>query len=80
MMTPVFKALYAPVKVLGVPPRLIAIEGALSGITLFVFHNIPLLVVIAVVHITVAIIMKKEAEWKTIISFILKMNDSKDEI
>lgn len=79
-MTPVFKALYAPIKVLGVPPRLIAIEGALSGISLFVFHNFIMLIMIAVVHITVAIVMKKEAEWKTIISFILKMSDSKDEI
>lgn len=72
MNTKVFKALYTPHTVLGVPPRLIAIEGALGGITLFVFHNIVLLILIGAIHLTTALIMKKEAEWKSILSFLLK--------
>lgn len=72
MNTPVFKALYMPYKVLGVPPRLIAVEGALSGITLFVLHNLVLLAAIGALHIGVMIVMKKEAEWKSILTFLFK--------
>lgn len=74
--TPVYRALYNPVKVFGVPPRLLAAEGALLGISLFVLHNFIIVALILVTHLTATIIMHKESEWKTIISFLLLIPNS----
>ena len=72
--TPVYKALYKPFLILGVPPKLIALETAVGGILLFVIRNYLLCLIIALVHIIVAIICHKEKQAKILLSFWLRMS------
>lgn len=73
--TPIYNALYKKLYTFGVSGKLFAIELALSGIFAFVMHLYFLLVFVFLVHITVAILNKKEPAWIDIFKFLMKVPD-----
>lgn len=78
--TPVFNALYKKNYILGVSQKLFAFELASIGISVFIIKLYFLAIFFVVLHITVAIINKKEPYWIEIIKFLLKIGDEKDAI
>ena len=76
--SPVFPALNKKDLVFFVPKRLFAVELALSGIIVFVLKFIYILIPIAIVHITVAILEKKESQWLEILQFLLRLPEDKN--
>lgn len=73
--TRVYSSLYKKSLILGVPPKLIALETSSGGILLFVIRNIPLCLMLVVIHIAVAFTIKKESEIVTIIKFLLSIDE-----
>ena len=78
--TPVFAALSKKDLVFFVPRQLMAVELALAGLIIFVLHFFYLLIPIFVVHITVAILEKKEPEWFEIVKFVFSLPSEEEAI
>lgn len=69
----VYNSLYKKHLIIGVPIRFFALECTLSGIIVFVLRIYFLFFCLCIIHIVLALVIKKESEIKEVINFYLKL-------